>query len=58
MSLRVALETLGFDPRYHMIEVFRHPEYAAELRRMIVVVRALSLAVLAALALLGRRARL
>ncbi len=58
MSLKVALETLGFDPCYHVIEVFRHPEYAAaELRRMIVVVRALSLAVLAALALFRRRAR-
>ena len=62
-SLKVALETLGFGPCYHMIEVFRHPEHAAaELRRMIVVVRALSVAlallVIAALALLGRSARL
>ncbi|MDQ2671621.1 MAG: sulfotransferase family protein, partial [Actinomycetota bacterium] len=28
MSLKVALETLGFDPCYHMIEVFAHPEHA------------------------------
>jgi hypothetical protein len=28
MSLKVALETLGFDPCYHMIEVFEHPEHA------------------------------
>jgi hypothetical protein len=42
-----------------MIEVFRHPEHAApQLRRMIVVVRVLSVAVPAALALLGRHARL
>ncbi len=27
MSLKVALETLGFDPCYHMIEVFEHPEH-------------------------------
>ena len=25
MSLKVALETLGFDPCYHMTEVFAHP---------------------------------
>ena len=59
MSLKVALETLGFGPCYHMIEVFRRPEHAApQLRRMIVVVRARSVAVPAALALLARRARL
>ncbi len=58
-SLKAALETLGSDPCYHMIEVFRHPEHAApQLRRMIVVVRVLSVAVPAALALLGRHARL
>jgi Sulfotransferase domain len=65
-SLQVALETLGFGPCYHMIEVFKHPEHAAtEFRPMIVVVRALSVAVpaalaplvIAALTLLGRRAR-
>jgi hypothetical protein len=28
-SLQVALETLGFGPCYHMIEVFKHPEHAA-----------------------------
>jgi Sulfotransferase domain len=28
MSLKVALETLGFDPCYHMTEVFAHPEHA------------------------------
>ncbi|MDQ5819146.1 MAG: sulfotransferase family protein [Actinomycetota bacterium] len=27
MSLKVALETLGFGPCYHMIEVFEHPEH-------------------------------
>jgi hypothetical protein len=55
--LKAALETLG--PCYHMIEVFRHPEHAApQLRRMIVVVLVLSVAVPAALALLGRHARL
>jgi hypothetical protein len=27
MSLKVALETLGFDPCYHMTEVFAHPEH-------------------------------
>jgi hypothetical protein len=26
MSLKVALETLGFGPCYHMTEVFTHPE--------------------------------
>ena len=51
-SLKAALETLGFGPCYHMIEVFRHPEHAApQLRRMIVVVRVRS----AALALLKTR---
>lgn len=29
MSLKVALETLGFGPCYHMMEVFSHPEHAA-----------------------------
>jgi Sulfotransferase domain len=54
-SLKAALETLGSGPCYHMIEVFRHPEHAApQLRRMIVVVRVLS--VPAALALLAKRA--
>jgi len=28
MSLKVALETLGFSPCYHMVEVFEHPEHA------------------------------
>jgi Sulfotransferase domain len=28
MSLKAALETLGFGPCYHMIEVFAHPEHA------------------------------
>jgi hypothetical protein len=28
MSLKVALETLGFGPCYHMLEVFSHPEHA------------------------------
>ena len=28
MSLKVALETLGFEPCYHMVEVFQHPEHA------------------------------
>jgi len=28
MSLKVALEKLGFDPCYHMTEVFEHPEHA------------------------------
>jgi len=28
MSLKVALETLGFGPCYHMTEVFAHPEHA------------------------------
>ena len=27
-SLKIALETLGFGPCYHMIEVFAHPEHA------------------------------
>jgi len=27
MSLKVALETLGFGPCYHMMEVFEHPEH-------------------------------
>src|ERR671912_2545704 len=27
MSLKVALETLGFGPCYHMTEVFAHPEH-------------------------------
>jgi len=27
MSLKVALETLGFGPCYHMTEVFKHPEH-------------------------------
>src|SRR3990170_617562 len=27
MSLKVALETLGFGPCYHMTEVFEHPEH-------------------------------
>ena len=27
MSLKTALETLGFGPCYHMIEVFEHPEH-------------------------------
>ena len=27
MSLKVALESLGFGPCYHMIEVFEHPEH-------------------------------
>jgi hypothetical protein len=29
MSLKVALEALGFGPCYHMTEVFAHPEHAA-----------------------------
>lgn len=28
LSLKVALETLGFGPCYHMMEVFAHPEHA------------------------------
>ena len=28
MSLKVALESLGFGPCYHMTEVFEHPEHA------------------------------
>jgi len=28
MSLKAALETLGFGPCYHMVEVFKHPEHA------------------------------
>src|SRR5918997_4262033 len=28
-SLKAALETLGFDPCYHMTEVFKHPGHAA-----------------------------
>lgn len=28
MSLKAALEELGFGPCYHMIELFRHPEHA------------------------------
>jgi hypothetical protein len=28
LSLKVALETLGFGPCYHMTEVFEHPEHA------------------------------
>ena len=28
MSLKVALEELGFGPCYHMVEVFEHPEHA------------------------------
>ena len=27
MSLKVALEELGFGPCYHMIELFEHPEH-------------------------------
>ena len=27
MSLKVALEELGFGPCYHMTEVFEHPEH-------------------------------
>ena len=27
LSLRVALEQLGFSPCYHMMEVFAHPEH-------------------------------
>jgi hypothetical protein len=58
-SLQVALEILGLGPCYHMIEVFKRPEHAApQLRRMIVVVRGLSVAVPTALALLESRARL
>lgn len=29
MSLKAALEELGFGPCYHMVEVFEHPEHAA-----------------------------
>ena len=29
MSLKLALEQLGFGPCYHMLEVFEHPEHAA-----------------------------
>jgi Sulfotransferase domain len=29
MSLKVALETLGLDPCYHMTEVFAHPEHTS-----------------------------
>ena len=29
LSLKAALETLGFAPCYHMVEVARHPEHAA-----------------------------
>ena len=29
MSLKVALEQLGFSPCYHMVEVFAHPEHIA-----------------------------
>jgi Sulfotransferase domain len=29
LSLKVALETLGFSPCYHMTEVFAHPEHTA-----------------------------
>ena len=29
MSLKVALEELGYDPCYHMIEVFEHPEHVS-----------------------------
>jgi hypothetical protein len=29
MSLKAALETLGFGPCYHMIEVFEHPGHTA-----------------------------
>jgi hypothetical protein len=29
MSLKVALEELGFGPCYHMIEVFEHPEHVS-----------------------------
>ncbi len=28
MSLKAALEVLGFGPCYHMVEVFGHPEHA------------------------------
>jgi hypothetical protein len=30
LSLKVALEDLGFGPCYHMTEVFQHPEHAKE----------------------------
>ena len=29
MSLKLALEQLGFGPCYHMVEVFKHPEFSA-----------------------------
>ena len=29
LSIKAALEALGFGPCYHMTEVFRHPEHAA-----------------------------
>ena len=29
LSLKQALEELGFDPCYHMVEVFKHPEHVA-----------------------------
>ena len=68
MSLKAALETLGFGPCYHMIEVWDgllESYDAAQMRRRIRAVQALSLAVPAVLALLatvalvllGRRAR-
>ena len=30
MTLKVALEELGFGPCYHMIELFEHPEHVAQ----------------------------
>jgi Sulfotransferase domain len=30
LSLKVALEDVGFGPCYHMTEVFHHPEHAKE----------------------------
>lgn len=33
LSLKLALEQLGFDPCYHMLEVGKHPEHVADWRR-------------------------
>jgi hypothetical protein len=68
MSLKVALDTLGFGPCYHMTEVFAHPEFwisawreepfprtndTAQMRRRLRVVRTISIAVPVTLTLLA-----
>jgi hypothetical protein len=60
MSLKVALEILGFGPCYHMTEVFAHPEHTgfwisalAQMRRRLRVAKTISIAVPVTLTLLA-----